>query len=340
MNEPQPPITKAIVFAYFAHQATPMERQQIEAWLKTREGNEIYFTYLDEWERQFPQFQADLGKAREKFKEFVNETHEGEISDTGPEMPLSAEKAPRKPALRWLRKHYRLMPAASVVLLAGMWLSKDIWLYETRTSHHHEVQVIRLHDGSEVELHANSSFRYPRFGFGRGARQVWLNGDAEFRIAHLTNGTHFKVHTPDQTVIEVLGTVFVVNSRPKATKVMLKSGSIRLTNPIAAQPLTLEPGDLVTISTEKKMQKEQLGERPDEANWRNERFEFQDTPLKEIARQLYDTYGVKVEIIDPKVLNRTLSGTFQAETAEDLLEAITIIMKLEIERTPDGYLLR
>ena len=335
MNKPQ--ITKAVVFAYLAHQATPIERQQIEAWLKTTEGIEAYFTYLDEWERLFPQFQANLEEARDKFRKFVAKANENDIPE---EISVTLRQLPGKQQPGWLHKSYRLILAASVVLLAGMWFAKDLWYYQTWTSRNQETRTIRLQDGSEVELGANSSLKHPRFGFGRGTRHVWLNGDAEFKVAHLANAVRFEVHTPDQTVIEVLGTEFVVNSRPKATKVMLRTGSIRLTNPIAGRPLIMEPGDLVTITTEKKVQKKQLGPQPARTNWKNQQFEFQDTPLKEVARQLYDTYGVKVEMAGPKILNRTISGTFQAETAEDLLEAITLMMKLEAEETPEGYLLR
>ncbi len=339
MNEPQPRLSKAVVFAYFAHQATPMERQQIEAWLKTSEGLELYFTYLDEWERQFPQFQANLEQAREKFTAFVHQAERSTISKPAPTPSFPAHLSARQPKRYWPPANSWLSVAATVLLLVGMWFSADSWYYQTWTNHNHQVREILLQDGSEVELAANSSLKYRRFGFDWGTRHVWLNGDAEFKVAHLANAGRFKVHTPDQTVIEVLGTEFVVNSRPKATKVMLKTGSIRLTNPIAEHPVTLEPGDMVTISIEKKIQKKPIGEQPDNAGWRNQQFEFKDTPLKEVARQVYEAYGVKIQITQQTVMNRTISGTFQAETAEDLLEAIAVMMQLEIEEQSDGYLL-
>lgn len=341
MNESQPQITKAIVFAYFAHQATPMERQQIESWLKTKEGVETYFTYLDEWERQFPQFQANLEEASAKFAVFVRKEGERTIPDAEQEELAAVLPIAEKSQALWLQTTvFRWAVAASAVLLVGLWLAKDLWYYKRLTSPQHEMLSIRLQDGSEVQLGANSSLKYPRFWFGHGTRYVWLDGDAEFKVAHLANAGRFIVYTPDQTAIEVLGTEFRVNCRQQSTRVLLRTGRIKLTNPMAAQPLILKPGDLVTVTDEKKIRKEQFLSQPDEQNRQVRNFLFQSTPLNEVAEQLNDVYGIKVHVTQPAILNRTVSGTFQAETAEDLLEAISEMMKLELEETSDGYRLR
>jgi len=300
----------------------------------------MYFSYLDEWERQFPQFQADTESARSRFKTFVSMTREDSEAEVAGDVLFEPVKPAYMAGTSFVRLHYRRIAVAAAVLMIGIWLSRDVWYYRTYTSRNHEVLAITLEDGSEIALEANSSLKYPRFGFGWKTRNVWLDGDAVFKVAHLDETRRFKVHTADQTVIEVLGTEFVVNSRRKATKVMLKSGSIRLTNPITEKPLLMEPGDFVTISVEKKIQKEQLGALPDEFNWKVRDFEFKNTPLTEVAKQLYEAYGVNVRITQKAIVDRTVSGTFQAETAEDLLEAISEMMHLEAETAPDGYLLR
>jgi transmembrane sensor len=340
MNEPQHMITKDMVFAYFGHMATPMERQQIESWIKTKEGLETYFTYLDEWERQFPQFQAKFEDAHSKFTSYMQGVNQDDVPAAGDAafQPTPASSARGK--IFGFRVDYWLAASVVSLLLAGMWFSREQWYYQTWNSKSHALRTIQLSDGSEVELGANSSLKYPRFGFDWGTRHVWLNGDAEFKVAHLENGERFKVLTPDQTVIEVLGTEFVVTSRPKVTMVMLKTGSILLTNPVADQQVILKPGDLITISPGKGMQKERIGEMSDNLNWRSQQFTFNDTPLKDVALQLYDAYGVKVNIKESTVLNRTISGTFEAETAKDLLDAISAMMKLEVEQTTEGYELR
>lgn len=341
MNESQPQITREIVFAYFAHRATPMERQQIESWLKTKEGAEAYFTYLDEWERQFPQFQANLEKARTDFAFFVRGGGEKAFSDEGNEPMATVVPIAENGQSLWRRaKIFLSAVAASAVLVVGMWLGKDFWYYKRLTSRVGQTLSIRLNDGSHVQLGANSSLKYPRFRFGGRTRYVWLEGDAEFKVAHLSSAERFVVYTPDQTAIEVLGTEFRVNCRQKSTKVLLRTGSIRLTNPMAARPLLLKPGDLVTVTDEKRIQKEKFIQQPDTQNSAVRKFLFKNTSLKEVAEQLNDVYGVSVSIAQPELLTRTVSGTFQAETAADLLEAVSEMMKLELKQTAEGYTLQ
>ncbi len=338
MNKSQFHITKAMVFAYFAHQATPLERQQIEAWLKTGEATDTYFAYLDEWERQFPQFQADLERGRNRFASFI---HKHQDSPASVEEDMLRLNQPGEDVSQGrLKRVFGWLSVASVVLLAGLWLSKDLWYYKTRTSGNNQVVAIMLDDGSEVRLGANSSLKYPRFGFGRRNREVWLNGDAEFKVEHKPDDRRFNVYTNDGVGIEVLGTEFIVNSRPKATKVMLRTGRIMLTHPVAEQPLLMEPGELVTISPQKEIHREKLAGNVDieEFKWKVLNFEFKDTPLKEVAEQLRNAYGIEVKILQPDISNRAVSGSFQAETPEELLDAIAEMMGLAVKETPKGYI--
>lgn len=338
MNESQSHITKAMVFAYFAHQATPLEKQYIEAWLKTEEGMSAYFTYLDDWERQFPQFQANEEVARERFNAFIREQVDpGSILN---EDELYADHVDAETGPGWLKRNYGWIAAASVIFLAGLWFLKPLWYYRTLTNGNSQILVIALEDGSEVGLGTNSSLKYPRFGFGSRTREVWLEGDAEFKVEHLPDERHFNVYTPDGMVIEVLGTEFLVNSGSKTTRVALKTGSIRLTHPIDGQPLLMEPGDLVTISSEHVIRKEKLEAEATGYGWHVQDFEFKDVPLREVADQLQAAYGVRVDFAQPDVSDRRISGTFLAETPEDLLEAIAEMMELVVEKTPKGYVVK
>ncbi|MBD2704624.1 FecR domain-containing protein [Spirosoma sp. BT702] len=339
MNEPQAYPTKASIFAYFAHQATPLERQQIESWLTTDQGATLYFTYLDEWERQHPQFQPDLNRAHERFTQFMNKTNQ--VSESG---HFNAELLLSEPLLtvqskNWLRSYGWLAMAASIVLVGGLWLSVEFWYYTTWSNGYHQLQSIQLPDGSAVELGAHSSLRYPRFGFGWGTRHVWLTGEAQFQITHQANAQRFQVHTPDQTIIEVLGTVFVVNSRRNTTRVMLKTGRISMTTPQSNQPLMLTPGDLVTVTVGQTLHKQKADTLSAQVTWHDHQFVFHDTPLQDIVVQLHDTFGVTVQIPQTELMNRTVSGTFQAETAADLLQALKLMMNLEVDDSPTGFTL-
>lgn len=338
MNEPQAYPTKASIFAYFAHQATPLERQQIESWLNTAEGSTLYFTYLDEWERQHPQFQPDLNLAHERFTQFMNQSLQ-ETPFVHVDTEPTIQVLPTVQRKSSLRSYGWLAIAASVLVVCGLWLSLESWYYTTWTNGYRQLQTIQLPDGSTVELGVHSSLRYPRFGFSWGTRRVWLTGEAQFRITHQPNAQRFQVHIPDQTVIEVLGTVFVVNNRRNTTRVMLKTGRISMTTPQTNRPLMLTPGDLVTVSAGKNLYKQKADKASAQVTWHDHQFVFHDTPLRDIVVQLHDTFGITVSIPQIELMNRTVSGTFQAETADDLLQALRLMMNLEVDDSPTGFTL-
>lgn len=337
MNYAQPHPAKAVVFAYFARQATPLERKAIETWLTTDEGTTLYYTYLDEWERQHPQFYPDADAARLRFAQFRQDPNQSQLPATIP-LQRVVEPIERQPT-RWLTSRWFIGLAASVLLLMGLWLSFDFWYYTTQTNGYRQIRSVSLPDGSGVLLGANSSVRYARFGFTRGVRRVWLNGEAEFNVVHEPDSQQFTVETPDHTVVEVLGTVFVINSRRNTTRVALETGHIRLTTRQTTKPLLLSPGDVVTVSAEGQLKTQLPTITPAHVTWQDHRFVFTDTPLTDVANQLHDTFGVTVQIPQADLMTRTVSGTFQAETADDLLQALTLMMNLHVDQSKMVYVL-
>ena len=338
MNHAQPGPTKAVVFAYFARQATPLERQAIEAWLATDEGTVLYYTYLDEWERQHPQFYPDADSARHRFAQFMQAPVPAESVDV--QSPESSSESVRPlGSAPWFRSRWLMGLAASVVLMAGAWSTTDYWFYKTQTNGFRQIRSVILPDGSGVLLGANSSVRYARFGFTGGIRQVWLDGEAEFQVVHRPDSQRFTVETPDHTIVEVFGTVFVVNSRRNSTRVVLETGRIKLSTPRTTRPLVLAPGDMVTVSARGHLKQQHLAEPPTRVTWHDHRFVFADTPLTDVANQLHDTFGVMVQIPQTALMTRTVSGTFQAETADDLLQALTLMMNLHVNQSRTVYVL-
>jgi transmembrane sensor len=338
MNHSQPGPTKAIVFTYFARQATPLERQAIEAWLETDEGNMLYYTYLDEWERLHPQFYPDIDAARHHFAQFMRQSVSVGSTELGRHEVYFNSISTHKPT-HWLQSRGFLWMAASVALLISIWITTDHWYYTTQSNGYKQIQSLTLPDGSGVLLGANSSVKYARFGFSRGTRRVWLDGEAEFRIVHQPNRQRFMVETPDKTTVEVLGTVFVINSRRNNTRIVLESGRIELNTPHTVRPVVLAPGDMVTVSDQGHLKMQHPSITPSRVTWHDHRFVFADTPLADVANQLHDIFGVTVKIPQSDLMARNVSGTFQADTADDLLQALKLMMNLHIDQSKAVYVL-
>lgn len=114
-------------------------------------------------------------------------------------------------------------------------------------------RLVRLPDGSQVKLYANSQLRYDRQGFTDSwsddtPRAVWLDGEADFTVAHRPEAAadqQFRVHTPSLTV-EATGTVFHIRHCPKGTKVALTSGAVNLLIS-RHKPIQLRPGQTIEV---------------------------------------------------------------------------------------------
>ena len=101
-------------------------------------------------------------------------------------------------------------------------------------------------DSSIVWLNSGTTLTY-RDNFSEHRREVILNGEAFFKVAH-NDKLPFDVCCND-VVISVLGTEFDVNAYPESGKVSvaLESGKVVLShNRIESFNYTLKPGELAT----------------------------------------------------------------------------------------------
>lgn len=142
--------------------------------------------------------------------------------------------------------------AIGVVLLIGwaFWMQfgpgQPMQRVSTATG---QTRTVHLPDQSTVTLYANSTIQYPRHWTDTMPRAVWLEGEADFQVAHrpdTSSAQLFRVHTPDLT-IEAVGTQFRVRQQPEGTRVSLQTGQVNL---LLSQrkSVKLWPGDSVQVA--------------------------------------------------------------------------------------------
>lgn len=150
-----------------------------------------------------------------------------------------------------------------------------------------------LEDGTHVWLNAASSIRFPTRFAGR-ERRVQLTGEAYFEVAKDASKP-FVVDINQQTSIHVLGTHFNVNAYTDEEKihttllegsVAVNSGSFgrrlvpgqrAVTKPDGRDAIIVEPADTVRAIA-----------------WKNGVFDFNDTKLSEVMRQVSRWYNIDV----------------------------------------------
>ncbi len=205
-----------------------------------------------------------------------------------------------------------------------------------------ERKELTLPDGSQVTLNANSTITYFSDWSEGETRIVNLQGEAYFKVENKqATDTKFQVLTNDLTV-EVLGTVFNVNTRQEATKVYLEEGKIRLNlEDKKSSQLFLEPGEVVTYSAKRKLLvSPQKVESESEVSWKNGFLIFKDAPLKEILEKLTATNNFEFEIETADLGKREWT---LALPIDDITVAMSLLSKItgaSIHKEDNKYIFR
>lgn len=322
-------LSKQVIQNFFEGKTTRMQNILIQEWLDNPVNRELYFQWLEEWESENPQFTPDVEPAYQRSLYTVQQDN-----DT-PEAFPPAIKTGLGSVIHQLFV-FKWVAAASVALILGAYLLSDFWLYTQYETGYGEIRMVRLPDSSRVTLNANSVLTVPRFGFGRGTREVQLKGEAEFAVKHTTDHRKFVVRTPDKLEVRVLGTEFIVYSRDRGSKVVLSQGSVQLRslNDLDPKPVLMKPGDVATLSTQGRITVSHSQSLSAHQAWKQHRFMFENTPVSEIAYQISEHFGVNVVVSDSTLAKRTLGGTFNANSPAHVLKVLSDVLNARVTHSP------
>lgn len=165
-----------------------------------------------------------------------------------------------------------------------------------------------LSDGSHVWINAASSVSFPA-KFSGGERRVRVTGEVFFDVAH-DNDKPFYVEF-DNTVIKVLGTRFNVNAYTdeQSEHVTLTKGLVDLE--FSNQRQQLKPGQEILLDSSGRF-KIRNADTAIALSWKENKFLFRNTDIRQIMRQLSRWYNVDVKYEDYP------AGHFNAEISRDL----------------------
>jgi ferric-dicitrate binding protein FerR (iron transport regulator) len=130
-----------------------------------------------------------------------------------------------------------------------------------------------------------------------------------------------------------------VYERADQTKVVLKSGEIKLKLKEQEQAMVLQPGEMVEFSqasqtVTRKQVKPQLY-----TSWKEGQVVFDDTPLREIIILVENSFGVQVKVDDDSLLERKMTFKLQENDLDLLLEAMAKTFDLQVEKKADQVII-
>jgi ferric-dicitrate binding protein FerR (iron transport regulator) len=205
-----------------------------------------------------------------------------------------------------------------------------------------EQATVNLPDDTRIVLNANSHVRYDPDAFTHGPRVVSVTGEVLFDVAPAPerDDPTFRVRTPDGTV-RVLGTTFSVTHRGDDTRVVLSEGRVAIDSRLAQRDTTFElkPGDLVSFDRETGQLQRRIVNPDVYTSWASGQLVFDNTPLPEVVARIESTYGVKVVVQDPNVLDRVVSGSVENDLSV-LIQGLSQILDRPIDRNGNRIVIR
>lgn len=196
---------------------------------------------------------------------------------------------------------------------------------------------LTLPEGTRVWLNASSSITFPTV-FAGHERPVSITGEVYFEVAK-DPARPFKVSVGDMKV-EVLGTHFNINAYPDEStmKTTLLEGSVRVSRSL--ETAILKPGQqsqlAIKAATVQQQQSIQVINNTDLEQviaWKNGYFQFHETDLRTVMRQLARWYDVEV-VYEGNVPNDNFDGELPMDA--NALQVLRALEKTQVHFRIEG----
>ena len=250
-----------------------------------------------------------------------------------------ADNQKKKRTISFRKIGYELAKIAAILII--FWGGTK--LFETNTTEESIVTYQTLYvptgqraelilpDSTRVWLNAHSKLIYP-VSFGKGNRQVELNGEAYFDVVH-NEKQPFIVKTR-QIDIQVLGTEFNVTSYSSDFEVSLLRGCIELSSPSLSSTYKVKEKEHVKLKDNKLIVNNITDY--DYFRWKEGLICFNNESVATIIEKLKLYYDIDIETHNKKFLNSRYSGKFRTKDGiEQVLKVLQIEHKFSYTKNND-----
>ena len=240
-----------------------------------------------------------------------------------------ADNLKKKRTISFRKIGYELAKIAAILII--FWGGTK--LFETNTTEESIVTYQTLYvpagqraelilpDSTRVWLNAHSKLIYP-VSFGKGNRQVELNGEAYFDVVH-NEKQPFIVKTR-QMDIQVLGTEFNVTSYSSDFEVALLRGCIELSSPRLSSNYRMKEKEHIRLQNNKLISKDISDY--DYFRWKEGLICFNNESVATIIEKLKLYYDIDIEVYNQKFINSRYTGKYRTK---DGIEQVLKVLQIE-----------
>lgn len=239
---------------------------------------------------------------------------------------------------RWIQSGIRIAAVLVFAVISGVMLghrrdaAPSPTELRTVTTERGQRSTIELSDGTHVTLGPASVLRFAA-GFPDGARNVVLEGEAYFDVAH--DRVHpFTVHTR-YAATRVLGTRFTVHAFANDTvvRVLVAEGRVALGTPEHAAVVTsavLSRGQQGTLTQGGAVRVSEDVNVDDALAWRTGALRFRRAPLRDVVRELERWYDIEIRLAEPALGEVPVTAVFPQGTASEAVRTLARVVNLQV----------
>lgn len=223
---------------------------------------------------------------------------------------------------------WRWAAAAAAIFLVAFWAFRQYNIQNAEESWqtaYGQTDTVLLADGSEVILNANSKLSGRNLKKGKRDRELWIEGEAFFKIASTGNGQRLLVHTSGGDVV-VTGTQFNIRDRKNGVSVLLTEGSVHFLDK-SKKEWPLKPGEFASLENDQVTVA--AGDLPKVLAWKKGMLVLERTSAQEFATLIKEYYGK--DVIIQGHTKETVSGLMPNNRLDNLLRAAAMATNWKME---------
>ncbi|WP_175029637.1 FecR family protein [Burkholderia lata] len=217
----------------------------------------------------------------------------------------------------------------SVAAALMVWHADPAYRVDTLATAVGEHREWPLADGSRLVLNTGSSARVE--WHVRSRRMLVEQGEASIEIAH-SPLRPFVTRAGDVTIHDI-GTSFTVRRDAQDVRVGVVSGAVEVAVP-QRPAVMLHPEQSVVVKGD-RIGALQPFDPAATLSWREGRLVFDGTPLSVAIAEIRRYRRAPVEL-DPRAANLRLSGQFNTDNVDTLLDMLPGVLPLNVKRDADG----
>lgn len=333
-----------ILFKYMHGNCSEEEIELLQQWLQKDPANEDFFrTFVKSWDEEPANFNIHTQQEWQKFKSnhLSKEKSSAHSVNITPYSDVRQKNSYKTHITRRENPMWYVAPVMAVLLiLAGFYSIKnhqDISARSTEKITYRTIATtqgqrtnLRLKDGTQIALNAESNIRIPS-NFSDTSRTVYLQGEAFFSVSH--NDTLPFVVIANDVYIKDLGTAFNINAYDSAsTEVAVKEGVVSMARikdgKSGRQIGTLRNNNVGIVTPDGRLSISAIDNISLFTGWTQGKLVFDDTPFSVVVKRLERWFNIEGKIADPALNNRTLTATYDNMSMNNILEVLALSLHL------------